>query len=451
MALDYVTSNTGIFFRIGKIIKYVNSRLASATTTLPAELKAIADPYEVSDFTGQISGLYADYDGFKSNVVRERQTLAAYSDNTLTDRATVLTQINVPTADVSAVLPELVRQMNTDAASVKANTSTIGTVTANAANKGNGTVLLSKLLDGYNAPLQGGIAMVDYAGLNSELACPTETMTFTCVADSARDGLTAASERFSWVGGIQGDKLDYLTEGSGTGPSLTAAGDSTIVSNANFETWTTNQPGSWTITAGVVTTNVLQMNTAANVYRGASSLQLKGDGATAAITLTQAISAGAMTARRLYNVTARVKASAASGTGALTILFTGTGYTASASEKIAITAGSMPTSFTLYNFFIVTPANLPSDWTLSISNSGTPGGTSNVYVDCVVPVECYYHGGVAAVVVPGSTPFAANDRFTVAISNDAAGTFQEFFRKWYGVQLPSNGVGAETIANSLAT
>jgi chemotaxis protein histidine kinase CheA len=41
-----------------------------------------------------------------------------------TDRATVLSQINVPTADVTAVLPELVRQMNTDAASVKANTVT---------------------------------------------------------------------------------------------------------------------------------------------------------------------------------------------------------------------------------------------------------------------------------------------------------------------------------------
>jgi len=451
MALDYVTANTGIFFRIGKSLKYINSRLASATTTLPAELKAIADPFEAADFTGQISGLYADYDGFKANVTRERQTLAAYSDNVLTDRATVLSQINVPTADVTAVLPELVRQMNTDAASVKANTVTIGSVTANAANKGNGTVILSKLLDGYNAPLQGGISMIDYAGLNSELACPSEAMTFTCTADSARDGLTAASERFSWVGGIQGDKLDFNTEGSGTGPSLTAAGDSTIIGNANFGTFTTNQPGSWTITSGVVTTNILQQTSAVNVYRGTSSLQLKGDGATAALTVTQAISAGSMTSRRLYNVTARIKASAASGTGAITIMFTGTGYTASASEKITITAGAMPTSFTLYNFFIVTPANMPSDWTLSVSNTGTPGGTSNVYIDCVVPVECYYHGGISAVVVPGSTPFAANDRFTVPITNDAAGTFQEFSRKWYGVQLPSNSASGETIANSLAT
>lgn len=451
MALDYTGANTGIFVRGGKVTKYVNSRLATATTTLPAELKAIADPFEAADYTGQISNLYSDYDGFKANVTRERQTLAAYWDNILTDRATVLSQINVPTADTTAVLPELIRQMNTDSASVKANTVTIGSVTANASNKGNGTVVLSKLLDGYNAPIQGGIVVVDYAGLNSELACPSETMTFTCTSDSSRDGLTVGQERFSWVGGIQGDKLDYLTEGSGTGPGLVAAGDSTLISNANFETWSSNTPGSWTITSGTAGTHVLQQTTAANVYRGSSSLQLKGDGALAAITLTQALSAGVMLGRRLYNVSARVKASAASGTGALTIQFTGTGYTASSTEKISITAGSMPTSFTLYNFFIVTPAVLPSDWTLSISNSGTPGASSNVYVDCLVPVECTYHGGVAAVVIPGSSAFAANDRFTVSITNDAAGTFQEFFRKWYGVQLPSNGAGSETIANSLAT
>jgi hypothetical protein len=60
-----------------------------------------------------------------------------------------------------------------------------------------------------------------------------------------------------------------------------------------------------------------------------------------------------------------------------------------------------------------------------------------------------YHGGVAAAVVPGSSRFAAGDRFTFTVSNDAAGVFQEAFRKNYGVQLPSSG--APTIADALAT
>jgi hypothetical protein len=60
-----------------------------------------------------------------------------------------------------------------------------------------------------------------------------------------------------------------------------------------------------------------------------------------------------------------------------------------------------------------------------------------------------YHGGVAAAVVPGASRFAAGDRFTFTVSNDAAGVIQEAFRKNYGVQLPSSG--APTIADALAT
>jgi hypothetical protein len=43
------------------------------------------------------------------------------------------------------------------------------------------------------------------------------------------------------------------------------------------------------------------------------------------------------------------------------------------------------------------------------------------------------------------------DRFTWTVANDVAGTIQEFFRKYYRVQLPSNAAGGETILDSLAT
>lgn len=448
MALDYDGSNTGIFDRGGKLIKYVNSRLATATTALPAELKAIADKFEAADMTGQISGLFADYDGFQDNVTRERQAIARYWDAILTDRVSVLEELGVPSPDVAAVLPALIRQMIADAETVDASTVAIGTVTANAANVGNGTVLMSKLLDGYNAPLSGAPVVLNYAGVNSELAV-NETMTFTCVSDSSRDGLTSGTEGFSWVGGIAGEKLGFEDEGSGEGPNLTTAGTSTIVTNNDFEDWTSNVPTGWTAGNGTAGTHIKEST--AEYYRGSSSLHFDGDNSQADIRVDYAVAAGTMQSRRLYCVSVRVKASAASGTGGLTVMFTGTNYTASSTEKITITAGAMPTSWTLYSFWIVTPANIPSDWTLKITNTGTPGLTSNVYVDSLTCEPGTYHGGLAACVVPGSTPFAVGDRFTAAITNDAAGTIQEFFRKWYAAQLPSVTDGSETIADSLAT
>ncbi|WP_020475719.1 hypothetical protein [Zavarzinella formosa] len=447
MAIDY----TDLFTRGGKLVKYVNSRLPVAATSLPAELTAIANLFEAADLTEQITRLYDDYAGFQSNITRERQTLAGYWDAILTDRDTVLTELRVPDADVNSVLPELFRRMVADSQTVDQSTVTIGSVTADAENEGNGTVLLTKLLDGYNPPIQGGLPTLQYAGLNSELAVPSETMTFTCTADSARDGLPEGSERFSWSGGIAGQKFDFEAEGSGDGPGLTAAGDSQLINNGNFEQWSSNTPSGWTVAAGTAGTHIKQMTTAANVYRGDSSLWFDGDGTQATIQINQSVSSGRMQSRRLYCVSVRVKASAASGTGAFLCQFTGTGYTASSTEKIAITAGSMPTAWTLYNFWIVTPAVMPDDWTLTVANTGTPGASSNVYVDCLIPTEGTYHGGIAAVLLPGAAPYAAGDRFTVAISNDQAGTFQDFFRQCYGVQLPSNGAGAETISDSLAT
>jgi hypothetical protein len=73
-----------------------------------------------------------------------------------------------------------------------------------------------------------------------------------------------------------------------------------------------------------------------------------------------------------------------------------------------------------------------------------------VFTDDVYLSEVRYHGGVGAVVVPGSTRFAANDRFTAANTN-TEGIIQRFFRRFYRMQLPSNNAAGETILDSLAT
>ncbi len=458
MALDYTTPNSGLFVRIGKLLKYINSHLADATTNLPAELKAIADLYEAADLTGQIAGLYGTYDGFKAQVVGLRRSLASYANNTLLDPVTVLSQLGLVTADINAVTAALIQQMIVDAKTVQQCATTVGGVTAAAANVGNGTALVTKLLDGYNAPLLGGRSHIRYAGLNSELAVTSETMTLVCTADSNVSGTREGGERFGWSGGAQYQALDYQTEGSGQGPTVPVANAGYfLVQDGDFENWGgtgNNTPTSWTIDNGTAGTHIFRESGAGNFHRGTYGMKFLGTGAQAVIGVSQAISPTTLKARRCYCVSVRIKASAVPAAGNIKVYFSGTGYAAAASEKIDIAAGAFPTAaFTaagsLQSFFVVLPALIPSDWKLVVEITGTLSNGVAVYFDSLALAEVVYHGGVGLCVVAGSTRFAIGDRLTFTLTNDDAGKFQKFWRTWFKAQLPSSG--APNIPEALAT
>lgn len=447
MAIDYITTNSGVFYRIGRIAYAVNTHGTTAATTLPAELKNIVDPYEAVDYTAQIVGIYGTYANLQAAEVGTRQTLADYSTATLLDRDTVLEQLGVE-ADITQVLVALIRQMGIDSQTVRKCVVTLGTVTAAAGNIGNGTVLLTTTLDGFNPPIVGAPVSLNYNGLLSQLAVTSETMAFACTADSYRDGTTAGGESFSWSGGLATQLLDWQTEGSGVGPSLTVAGTAGLVTDGSFENWqNTNTPINWTIDNGTAGTTILRSS--AEFYRGVYALAIVGNGSAATIGVGQAISPSTLQGRRMYNVSFRLKASATAASGAFNCQFTGTGYTAASTEKVDIAGGSLPTTWTLYNFFISLPANLPSDWRLVIRATGTLTAARTIWVDSVCLAPVTYHGGVGAVVVPGSAPFVAGDQLSATVANDNASAWQTYFRRAYSVQLPSATNPAQTILDSL--
>jgi hypothetical protein len=448
MALDYTGSNTGIFDRGGKIVKYVNSRLTTATTTLPAELKAIADKFEAADMTDQISTLYGVYDAFKSNVTNERRTIASYFDNILLDRDSVLEQLAAGNS-INQVLDLLFRQMVLDSQTVDKSTVTLGTVTAASGNTGNGTVRITKLLDGYNSPLSGGQSNRRYANLNSELCVPSETMRWTVTADSGRDGLTTGNEILDWRGNILNNgEFDWQDEGSGNGPSLTCANASTILVNGDMESFSSNVPTSWTRDNGTAGTHILKNTTAAYLYRGTSSLQFHGDGSAATIQISQNLSTR-FNALRMYHVGVRIRyAGTTPAAGTVGVLFTGTGYTAGGTEQISQAASGLGTSFALYDFFVCMPTTFPSDFKLVVKITGTLTSGSDVYFDDITLTPVSYHGGIGAVALVGSTPFVIGDQFTATVANSEK-VFQKFFRQKYRFQLPSNS--SPSIADSLAT
>lgn len=119
-------------------------------------------------------------------------------------------------------------------------------------------------------------------------------------------------------------------------------------------------------------------------------------------------------------------------------------------ERIYLPAASLPTTYSLRHFWINLPNTLPDDWEIVLKWTGTPTNTKNLYLDSLAFGPAVWHGGIGAAVLAGSTQFIRGDKFTSAITNDEAGTFQTFFRRQFGVQLPSNASGSETIADSLA-
>jgi hypothetical protein len=276
-------------------------------------------------------------------------------------------------------------------------------------------------------------------------------MTVRCTSDSYVDGLSEGSENFSWSGEIPDAQFGVQTyEGSGPIASLAPihANVSRYFANADFEEFAvTNTPDSWTIDAGAVTTNILEA-TGSDKYHGDSGLRFLGSGA-ASIQISQA-PLSTLTAGKRYALSVRIKASATIAAGTLTIQFEGTGYSAGVTERIVIAFGDLPTSWTLYSFFVLMPRAVPDDFKLVIKWTGTPTTAKNVWIDDIGFDEVVYGAGMGLVAVRGVIPFTRNDLFTFTASN-SEGVFQKFFRRAFGVQLMSDNAAGETIADSLAT
>lgn len=442
MAVDY----TDLFTSIGKIVKHYNL-LGTDAVNLDTDRADIEGVFEAEDQPDKISGIVSSFNSLKSSHYSLRASLVRFCTNRIVDKTTIVDELLIPSANLATVIPALISQMNTDSESVDGSTVTLGSVTAGASNIGDGTVLISKVLDGTTSPTSGFKSHPEYDGIDSEIGLP-ETITLLCKADSYSAQATAGQERFSVYGEPKSTNNVEPEGGSGVGPSIATANASSLISNKDLENWTSNVPDGWTLDSGTAGTHVLEETT--EIYRGSSSLEIAGDGAQATIQLSQTVSR--LTPKKRYLFTARYKASAAdTASQTFIIQFEGTGYTAASSEKVSIAGNALATSWTLVSFWVNIPADVPSDFEIVIKVTGTLNTAKKIYVDSIGFTPAVYHNGVAIGVVAGATPFAANDKFTFTVANDAAGTFQEFFRRVYKVQLPSDTGGSETIADSLAT
>jgi len=456
MSLTY-TGTDGLFTHLGKLVKHYDQfkdDAMDASTGLDADRDEILDAFQASDQDAAVDGLVAAFERWKAEYVGRREELAVFALARLRDKKSVLDEIRAASADPDEILAGLIEAMDEESQTVAASSVSIGSVSADGDNSGGGTILTTDVLDGATSPGSiNGVAVspqVKYDGATTEMCAPSETYRLRVVADSYHDDLDEGSEEIVWEGSVADEQHGIGEDGAGlvrTIQPIHAVTDQHI-SNADFEdTFTSGVPNDWDLVSGVGDTNVKEAGSS-DADHGSNALLLQGDATATSIEVKQDVDKSKVVGRRRYCVTIRTKRDSAT-TGTLTVQLEGTGYTPGPSEKISESVSSIDTSYELHHFFVTMPARIPDDFRLVIRwDGGTPGASEKVFIDDIGMGPVHYGAGFGLVAVRDGGPFVRGDSYEIAVTN-AEGVFQSFFRRVFGVQLPSDP-SSPTIADALA-
>jgi hypothetical protein len=464
MAIDY----TNLFACVRQYIKAANT-LVGWSTVYDTASAAINGALVTATEYDLIAPVPAAFENYKDALV---QTIGYFGEavtSILADESFLAGQLPVGgSTSMNDILPALYRAMLDDSETVAASVLSVGAVSADAKNIGDATLLLNAVLDGATSPHNGWPTLRDYArdpagvlpgttggayvGLPSELN-GGESFTVICASDSQTDGASEGGETFRIIGSdTPRQAYDWRSDGSGEG-TLNMANGAGLLTNGEFETWTGTTPdfapAGWTLGTGasVGTGNTIAQE-ATIIKRGVYALAIVGKSAVSTISISQAMTS--LKPLKRYLVAVWMKTSGAGlANGALTISFTGTGYTAGATEKIALAQAALAalTTYTLKYFWVNMPESIPSDFALTITASSSLTNAEKIYFDGMVLAEATYFGGIAWAIVAGATPTLRDDRFTFTVTASEGGV-QEFFRRVFHVQLPST-TGTESVTDTV--
>ena len=239
---------------------------------------------------------------------------------------------------------------------------------------------------------------------------------------------------------------------SGTTPNLTHTISFVGVTNPAELTSTSSMTGGTpVITHGTTTAG------SANVYSGARALEFDSDAAQLT-QIKQKITG--LSANGVYAVNFAAKVDVVPAAGVFTVdLYDGSAIInddQGTANSFTFNAADLTTDFEFRNGFFRLPKVLPPLVYLRIRISTAISAGTSAFIDHVAfqAATELYAGGPWVAAFDGSTSFAAGDTHTLAVTNDRAGEFQDWFERAFnmreaGLLLPSDASGSETQADSL--
>lgn len=458
MAIDYTSTTSGLFVRLGKVIN-AGKDWRSSQNTLVTHIEETLGKYTATsidrtEYLGAMAGdreAIADTGRAVQEAVRDamRSTIIEQVDDELT-----------PGLEPSKTIENALRRLTIDMATNTTATQAIGTTAisfstvTNASTTFDGTIILADNAK-YN---YGGAKGASFASNDTPLA---ETLTARCIKD-ARDGsLVLGNERFEVSGDNAVDRLDRTwPQGSGCRVLMNATcadmdsrslPGQNMLTNSGFERRnSTPFPLDWTVLTGTAGTNLTSSSTA---FRGSYALKFEGNGS-AQRGVYQLMGTGPrarIKTNTCYVASCRLIAETANVTaGTFRLALTDTSDTVLASCSVAQTFSSTnvtTSAWTHLKGYFTTPLNLPTEVRFVIetdSGGSALAAGAKLIIDEVILAEVVtlYPGGPGAVIVPGTANYELDDSMRVSIAKTQAEWHLELDRyldlAGMGMRLPTS-------------
>ena len=449
MAINY----TNVFGVIGKYISAINdidgyrNRVNDGTLRDPIMDKLQASGHQdlMNDDTFLLSG--ASYNSQIQIILNDLSRVLVHPDFLLPDLP------NNTDTTVQGVLAALVNQMNDDSETVLEKDTPILTVTAPAESSHNSSVgglFMATAMSGNIPPHPGLRAHPAYGNVQSEFN-EDASVRFTCTSDGESGGVEG---RETWQ--VNGAEMTERTvnndryEGTyqwGAGPIMTTAQGINILTNGNLNSWfgIPATPQNWVVDSGTAGVDFIQETLTANVYRGSASLKaVSGQD----FQISQHLSAGIIPRNEMLSIYTQFKAAGTLSTGSVVVRVKDDTTTFG---TLTYDSSVDSTSWGNQRLSLYIPKDLSGD-TLFIELESSSTDT-DVYVDDIILCPFTYFGGQGYMITAGQEPWIRGDRLLanptgVSLTLDS---FNTFFTRYYGVQLPSASSGSETIPDTLIT
>ena len=460
------TSFSNLFTRLGKLFGMAED-LRTHQTAMEASLASIVGTYS----SGEIERARSIISNLQNRINSTGSILADI------DRACEETLIEEMDADLLAAsggaglnrknikdaVIELIRQMIADSERIEVHTPSIA-ATSSVTGTGDGTMVTC-----IAAPRK---YTADIVPISPNIR--QELIRATCVNDSMNKRVPSGMEEFIVEGqrSVSRTNKDW-PEGSGTSQRVIVASPSVdgamgpgrnVLTNSDFEEWTSDTPDNWTISTGTASTHVFRTT---GSYLGTNALLIRGNGSTTtAVKQTlgdNESTLGKLVPDKCYSLSFYAKKSGTTANaGALQVAVKNSGGTilnnghVSFQASKSIAHGTLTTSYVLHTVDFITPLVLGDGVYVEVATTTAFNSNADVHVDHLVLAEMHrpVPGGEAFNIIAGSTGFVEGDFMTAQTTNNGAGKFAIEFDRFFdmsgmGLQLPAASGGPITRADSL--